>query len=111
MGDKVLVLLIGTNPLPNYVVGSYLKENYNKFVLIYSEENQGINQNGTCDFAKKLKEHLNLNDKYVFLPLSNVSDSKQIRKDLNNLFPNDNFEEIHLNYTVIWHKNNGSAYL
>ncbi|AFK85855.1 MULTISPECIES: Card1-like endonuclease domain-containing protein [Thermoanaerobacterium] len=99
MGNKVLVLSVGTNPLPNYVVGSYLKEKYDKFVLIYSEENQRINQNGTGNFAKKLKEHLNLNDKYVFLPLSDVSDSKQIRKDLNSLFPNDNFEEIHLNYT------------
>jgi len=36
MNEKVLVLIVGTNPLPNYVVGSHLKEKYDKFVLIIS---------------------------------------------------------------------------
>nr|8Q44_A Chain A, DUF1887 family protein [Thermoanaerobacter brockii subsp. finnii Ako-1]8Q44_B Chain B, DUF1887 family protein [Thermoanaerobacter brockii subsp. finnii Ako-1] len=99
MNEKVLVLIVGTNPLPNYVVGSHLKEKYDKFVLIYSEKNDKINQNSTYDYAKKLKEHLNLNDKCIFLPLSDVSNSEKIINDLREKFPSEDFVEVHLNYT------------
>jgi len=99
MNDKVLVLIVGTNPLPNYVVGSYLKENYNKFVLIYSEENKCINQSSTADYADKLKKHLNLNNNNCTpLPLSDISNPSIIRNDLEK-FPKDNIYEVHLNYT------------
>ncbi|SHF27301.1 hypothetical protein SAMN02745195_02253 [Thermoanaerobacter uzonensis DSM 18761] len=98
MNEKVLVLLIGTNPLPNYVVGSYLKENYNKFVLIYSERNDKINQSSTKDYAEKLKEHLDLNNNCVLLPLSDISNPKSIRNDLE-IFPKEKIDEVHLNYT------------
>jgi len=97
---KVLVLMVGTNPLPNYVVGSYLKkENYDKFVLIYSEKNNYINQSSTKDYADKLKKHLNLGNNYIPLPLSNVSNPSAIRDDLKKRFPKDNIGEVHLNYT------------
>jgi hypothetical protein len=101
MSNRVLVLMVGTNPLPNYVVGSYLKENYNKFVFIYSEKNENINQSSTADYADKLKEHLNL-DNCTLLPLSNVSSPSDIRDDLGIIlekFPKDNIDEVHLNYT------------
>jgi len=107
MSNKVLVLMVGTNPLPNYVVGSYLKENYDKFVLIYSEKNENINQSSTADYADKLKEHLNLDnsncDTYCdTFSLSNVSNPSDIRDDLGIIlekFPKDNINEVHLNYT------------
>jgi DNA-binding protein len=91
---------VGTNPLPNYVVGSYLKlkENYYEFVLIYSGENKDINQSSTKDYANKLKKHLNL-DNCTLLPLSNVSNPNAIRDDLKEKFPKDNVDEVHLNYT------------
>jgi hypothetical protein len=97
--DKILVLLIGTNPLPNYIVGSYLRKNYNKFVLIYSEGNDEINQSSTADYAEKLEKHLNLNDNCVLLPLSDISDPNEIKKDLKDKFPDKNIDEVHLNYT------------
>ncbi|WP_029689274.1 hypothetical protein [Thermoanaerobacter sp. A7A] len=98
MNEKVLVLLIGTNPLPNYIVGSYLRENYNKFVLIYSERNEEINQSSTADYAEKLKKHLNLNNNCVPLPLYDISNPKSIRNDLG-IFPKEKIDEVHLNYT------------
>jgi len=98
MNDKVLVLIVGTNPLPNYVVGSCLKENYDKFVLIYSEKDERINQSSTADYAEKLKERLNLNN-CTLLPLRNVSNPSTIRNDLEEKFPKDNIDEVHLNYT------------
>jgi DNA-binding protein len=94
--------MVGTNPLPNYVVGSYLKENYNKFVFIYSEKNENINQSSTADYADKLKEHLNLDNNYTLLPLNNVSSPSAIRDDLGIIlekFPKNNIDEVHLNYT------------
>jgi len=97
MSNNVLVLMVGTNPLPNYIVGSYLKENYDKFVFIYSEKNEDINQSSTKDYANKLKKHLNL-DNCTLLPLSNVSNPSAIRDDLKEKFP-DNIDEVHLNYT------------
>ena len=98
MSNNVLVLMVGTNPLPNYIVGSYLKENYDKFVFIYSEKNEDINQSSTKDYANKLKKHLNL-DNCTLLPLSNVSNPSAIRDDLKEKFPEDNIDEVHLNYT------------
>jgi hypothetical protein len=91
--------MVGTNPLPNYVVGSYLKKNYDKFVLIYSEKNNYINQSSTKDYADKLKKHLNLGNDYIPLPLSNVSNPSAIRDDLKKRFPKDDIGEVHLNYT------------
>ena len=99
MSNRVLVLMVGTNPLPNYVVGSYLKKNYDKFVLIYSDKNENINQSSTADYANKLKKHLNLNNNNCTVPLSNVSDPSAIRDDLKEKFPEDNIDEVHLNYT------------
>jgi hypothetical protein len=103
MGNKVLVLSVGTNPLPNYIVGSYLKEKYNKFVLIYSEEKEEINQYSTYDYAEKLKERLDIDNKeWTLLPLSNISNKEKIEKDLREEFQEKNyngFDEVHFNYT------------
>ncbi|AEE14456.1 hypothetical protein Thena_0824 [Thermodesulfobium narugense DSM 14796] len=100
MGYKCLVLLIGTNPLPNYVVGSYLKDKYNKFIFIYSKEDEKINQSSTSEYAEKLKKHLYLNNNDCsLLPLSDISNPNSIKDDLKNKFPKGNIDEVHLNYT------------
>jgi hypothetical protein len=103
MNTKVLVLIIGTNPLPNYIVGSYLKEKYDKFVVIYSDENNEINQYSTVGYAEKLKEHLYIDNKeWTLLNISNISNKKKIEEDLKKEFREKNyigFDEVHLNYT------------
>ena len=99
----MIVLIIGTNPLPNYVVADYLKDKDRQFCLVYSEERCEINQSGTYKFAESIKEQLVKNgcreEQFQFLPLSNVSLVEDIRIDLQKLFSSQNFERIHLNYT------------
>ncbi|MBO8159003.1 DUF1887 family CARF protein [Thermosyntropha sp.] len=106
MANKILVLTVGTNPLPSYVVGKYLN-NYDKLVLIHSEKKDY--QKGTYDYAQKIKSGLEKYSEktdYFFIKLENVSDPKEIRRDLKNginaclCFKDQNeIEEIHLNYT------------
>ncbi|KAA5805724.1 DUF1887 family CARF protein [Thermoanaerobacterium thermosaccharolyticum] len=103
MSKKALVLIVGTNPLPNYVVGSYLKDKYNEFVFICSEENYKINQYSTYAYAEKLMKHLNLKDNECSLPsLSSISYKNDIENELEDIFLDEDFkyfDEIHLNYT------------
>ena len=87
-----LVLLVGTNPLPNYVVSKYLipKKNIKKVFLVYSEETE--DQKGTKEYADKIRELLSQKFKdieYEDIPLSNVGNCQKIRNEistkLNNL--------------------------
>lgn len=96
---KALCLLVGTNPLPNYVVMKHLKDSYDKFFLIYSEENR--NQRGTGIYAQKLQEVLDgLSGKIERWSLPDVSDSRSIYKHMSELFKKPGeLDEIHLNYT------------
>ncbi|MCI4625448.1 MAG: hypothetical protein L3V56_05750 [Candidatus Magnetoovum sp. WYHC-5] len=104
-----LILLIGTNPLPNYVVAKWFLINPNcsikRIWLVYSDANKL--QAGTKDIAKRLSKILNeefINVKIKYCPLSNISrnDSidndikKHIVKELKNY--NDK-NKLHLNYT------------
>ncbi len=105
-----LVLLIGTNPLPNYVVAEYfLKTNkeLRNIWLVHSEE--VARQVGTRAQAehleKVLKERHPGNSKLPFpLPkvaLSNVSNAKEVLRDTNEKLirrlPENS--RVHLNYT------------
>ncbi len=93
----VLVLIVGTNPLPNYVVGKYLKEQgrYDTLVLIYSEKTE--RQEGTKDYAERIKRLLGV-DKFEYLSIEDVGNPKVIRRNLEEGF-RDISGEIHLNYT------------
>lgn len=102
-----LILLVGTNPLPNFVVSEYfLKNNINleNIVLIYSEKTR--TQAGTGDFAKRIEElikkrFIGRKINFIKIPLSDVSLPNRIYNDLRNslskrIMPNS---KIHLNYT------------
>ncbi len=100
---KSLVLIVGTNPLPNLVVAKYLlsskKDEYSNICLIYSEKNN--RQQGTKEYAENLKELLSKeypNLKFNLISLSDVSSAKNITNDLSNSKLDKN-AEYHLNYT------------
>ena len=102
-----LILLVGTNPLPNYVVAEYFlrENNVGKIILVYSEDTNY--QKGTGSFAENLKRvlHQRHNDlSFVFIPLSNVGYITTIKNDINerligklSAIPENS--HIHLNYT------------
>jgi hypothetical protein len=105
-----LILLIGTNPLPNFVVAEYfLQQNPNlqKIWLVHSEEDSTIHQKGTKQFAENLKILLEKRLKpersiaFDYVALSNVSRAKEIgscfkEKCLDHLEPRS---AVHVNYT------------
>ncbi|HPZ07557.1 MAG TPA: DUF1887 family CARF protein [Candidatus Eremiobacteraeota bacterium] len=104
-----LLLLIGTNPLPNLIVAKYfLKYNseLKRIWLIHSEKRNDINQKGTYREAENLKKLIqnqpdSQNISFEFVSLSNVSRAKSIEKNLteqciDNLSPGCS---LNLNYT------------
>ena len=107
-----LILLIGTNPLPNFVVAEYFLQNYPELKtiwLVHSEQNDDANQEGTLDQAENLqcllqKKMANNNSDrtlaFAFVALSNVSRAKAIERDLNKKCLNELANrDVHLNYT------------
>ena len=98
--DKILVLLVGTNPLPNYVVAKYLEEEYNRLVLICSEKTK--HQQGTIVFAKNIIESLGITfHNTKILPIRDISSPKEIIRTLqeNKEVFGDKNNKIILNYT------------
>ncbi len=107
-----LVLLIGTNPLPNYVVAKYfLKNNSNlqRIWLVHTEERNW--QRGTREFAQYLrgvlKEKLGSEVKHVKfneVALSDAGLAKSIVEDIRSKLLEDFLQErntrrMHMNYT------------
>jgi len=106
-----LILLIGTNPLPNFVVADYFLQtnpNIQTISLIHSEPN--TLQAGTNAQAENLEkllrerwedEHRSLQFPLSKIPLSDVSHAKTIQHDIRELMMEnlENADGIHLNYT------------
>lgn len=101
-----LFLLIGTNPLPNFVVSQYFIDRtptLREIVFIYSEKTEF--QESTKKFAENLhkiiKERYNERDiKFEYVALSNISFANKILLDLDEHFKRKNYSnKIHLNYT------------
>lgn len=99
-----LVLLIGTNPLPNLVVADYfLKENpkLKKIWLIHSKETD----KQADQLEKVLNERWNSSRQNLFplqkISLSDVSSASSIRNDINQKMLDElkDGKRIHLNYT------------
>lgn len=94
-----LVLLIGTNPLPNLVVAKwFLHKNENLKVIT------AIHSNKTYDIARRLEkalkkgnQHENL--EFRFLGLTAAGDGVAIQRDLERSFSFDPGHKLHLNYT------------
>jgi len=91
-----LILLIGTNPLPNFVVARYFKDKIKRLILIYSEENN--TQRGTLEYAEIIKELIQIQECH-FISLINVGSAQQIRRDLKEKLIINSNELMHLNYT------------
>ena len=82
-----LILVVGTNPLPNYVAVSFLgRENpsLQRVWLICSEEKREIGQKGTGEFAENLKDVLILQNAGVDFEetvfVENVNEKRSIEK-------------------------------
>mgnify|MGYP001003743055 CR=1 FL=1 len=100
-----LVLLVGTNPLPNYVVAKYFcsnNKNLRRIWLLYSEKTAF--EEGTKQYAedieavlKKIKPDIHIEKS----PLSDVSKDCDITKDVKDqlLQGIDRNSKVHLNYT------------
>ncbi|MFN8672935.1 MAG: hypothetical protein U0457_12745 [Candidatus Sericytochromatia bacterium] len=110
MGNKNitdLILLIGTNPLPNLVVAKFfIKENYNlkNIWLVYSEGTEKYKNNlTTCikEYLKSINKELSFED----IEISNERASKEIKIDIQEKIIDKIKEDkknnriIHLNYT------------
>lgn len=108
---NTLILLVGTNPLPNFVVAEYFLQNnsnIHSIWLIHSAENSL--QAGTAKQARNLeallqkrwgKKHENLQMPFEKISISDVSDAKTIRNEIENKLVkklNDS-TQLHLNYT------------
>lgn len=93
-----LVLLVGINPLPNYVVGKYFlmnNPNLKKIWLVYSEKQ---NEFGTEEIAKKIRDVFN-KDIFEFCPLENISDARDIKRNVETNILEKISSSVHLNYT------------
>jgi len=108
-----LILLIGTNPLPNFVVADYFlkhNEHLRKIWLIHSEARNNL-QAGTniqADNLEKLlkkkwneeKKHQSLQFPLEKISVSDVSHAKTIRGDIESKMPGKlKNDKVHLNYT------------
>ncbi|OQY09425.1 MAG: hypothetical protein B6I30_09815 [Desulfobacteraceae bacterium 4572_187] len=106
-----LILLVGTNPLPNLVVADYfLRKNPNiQTIWLVHSERKGSRQAGTTDLADNLetilqnrwKNKISHRIDYNKIPLSDVSDARSIIHDIetNLLKKLKKSGTIHLNYT------------
>jgi len=101
-----LVLLVGTNPLPNYVVAKYFFENADleRIWLFYSERSrfyEGTGQYADDIEAVLAKEIMHDSSEIVKAPLSNISQANvildQVKKHL--MKRENDIKKIHLNYT------------
>lgn len=102
-----LILLIGTSPLPNYVVIKYFIKNnpdLKRVWLIHTEKNNI--QEGTKDFAENiqniiLRQEPSRKLEFNYVSLVNASSAFDIKHDLENKFFSKiiNGATFHLNYT------------
>ena len=98
-----LILLVGTNPIPNYVVAMYAAKNgASHYYLVHTLESGA--QQATQDIAEALrrqliKRRIELN-KITLVPLQDASNSKTIHSDLKTVLCTIPANEgIILNYT------------
>lgn len=93
-----LVLLIGSNPLPNLVAAIALKEQVSKYWLLHSEGTYSTKQYSE-NLKKAIQEKISESENQIEIKsLSNISSSRSIESDLQNLNIDTN-EHVYLNYT------------
>lgn len=104
-----LMLLVGTNPLPNYVVAKYFiqkNEDLNCIWLLCSEEQESIDQNSTQEIGERIKDVLrhefcNRDLEFQFISIGDIGSARHIyytiRNNIKDLTVGD--RTFHLNYT------------
>jgi len=104
-----LILLIGTNPLPNFVAARYFLKNVDalkRIWMICSEDNKNIGQRGTKKYAENLQKIIRKEDDKVKFGeikyIKNVNNKMIIVECAQNLLEqlsNKQVENAHLFYT------------
>lgn len=102
-----LILLIGTNPLPNFVAAEYFLQNNHDLKNIWLVHSEKTNsQEGTYNYAENLVNALKIRHpnnpvRFNFTPLSKISDANKISSDVRKLLIPELKENssVHLNYT------------
>lgn len=103
-----LILLIGTNPLPNYVAAKYFLDNHpdiKNIWLVYSEATKF--QSSTLVYAESIEkvirnnfQGVNNGFEFKFLPLRDVDNAQLVRNDFQILISKlEQNAIVHLNYT------------
>ncbi len=99
-----IVLLIGTNPLPNYVAAKYFivnNSNLRQIWMVCSEEQNQRNQKSTQEYAETLKGILKC-AKIEFPELIFISDigsRSSIEQALDRILENTGNNKVHLSFT------------
>ncbi len=86
---ETLILLVGSNPLPNYLTATLLRPN--KVVLIHTPE--------TCEPAERLNSVLGNQAEIEMLRLAKASDAREIAEAIKRIMSESGPERVHLNYT------------
>lgn len=107
-----LVLLIGTNPLPNYVAAKHFlinNDNLKRIWLIYSEERKDLGQSGTGELADNISDVLKQEFSqrgidFQKVAIGHVGSAIYIYNDMETKFFSrikelNDVNGIHLNYT------------
>jgi hypothetical protein len=105
MNDKQhLILLVGTNPLPNYITARYLANRIEQLYLVHTEKKNSVP--GTLHIAEGLKKQLSKRLPEVFtegkislMSLSSECDAENIYQNLNTCLKLPPNARVHLNYT------------
>ena len=100
-----LFLLIGTNPLPNFISVKHFLEtepNLKKIWFIYSKENKF--QSSTRFYADNIKRLLEKDFtaktvSFKFIELEDIENARMIRNDLKNCIDTSSLNNVHLNIT------------
>ncbi len=101
-----LILLIGTSPLPNYVVAKYfcqINSNLKKIWFVHSEAIKDQKHTSSRKFAENIKHLLTNTEekpyKFEFIPLENIEDLRTVQNKLQNAFVLSHEDSVHLNLT------------
>lgn len=86
---ETLILLVGSNPLPNYLAATLLRPN--KVVLIHTPE--------TCGPAERLNSVLVNEAEIEMRGLAKASDAREIAETIKRIMSESGNERVHLNYT------------
>ncbi len=92
-GSRQLILLVGSNPLPNYLAACALEPS--RIVLVYTKETEGAKARLQRELESKLDESVTVEDEFV----EDAACATTVRRALDPLMASDGGQNIHLNYT------------